>query len=171
MIGGFNILRSLSVIWKKSYKLLRKTTSSILPQARSGCRIETRMPQESGPIIAKTRMGIWSSYCSSLPIKDPRGSIGLPTNCFWEYSPARGFRAMDWVIEYLAPKDGKPFPQDEKANDLVQRQTILVSQDADETVHGLAGAKINLVFSGVVANPNSQLGFSKALVVHDQMVM
>jgi hypothetical protein len=70
-------------------------------------------------------------------------------------------------LKHLAPRDGRPFPQDEKANDLVRRQTILVSRDADETAQGLAEAKINFVSSGVVANPNSQLRFIKALLVRD----
>jgi catechol 2,3-dioxygenase-like lactoylglutathione lyase family enzyme len=71
------------------------------------------------------------------------------------------------LLEYLAPRDGKPFPEDEKANDLVRRQTILVSRDADRVAHNQIGAKINFVSSGVVVNPNTQLGFSKALVVRD----
>jgi hypothetical protein len=49
----------------------------------------------------------------------------------------------------------------------VRRQTILVSRDADEIAHSLAGVIISFVSSGVVANPNRQLEFSKALVVRD----
>ena len=71
------------------------------------------------------------------------------------------------LLEYLAPRDGRQFPLDEKANDLVHRQTILVAQDADAAGRNLASAKINFVSSGVVVNQNNQLGFSKALVVRD----
>src|SRR5690242_8616460 len=35
------------------------------------------------------------------------------------------------LLEYLAPRDGRPFPQDEHANDLVHRQTVLLTRDAD----------------------------------------
>lgn len=71
------------------------------------------------------------------------------------------------LLEYLAPRDGRPFPLDERANDLVHRQTILVAQDVDAAGRNLANAKINFVSSGVVVNQNNQLGFSKALVVRD----
>ena len=66
------------------------------------------------------------------------------------------------LLEYLAPRDGRPFPPDEHANDLVHRQTMLVTQDADAAARQLGSAKIQFVSSGVVANHNGQLGFSKA---------
>ena len=71
------------------------------------------------------------------------------------------------LLEYQSPRDGKPFPSDEKSNDLVHRQTILVAQDADAASQNLVGAKVNFVSSGVVVNQNNELGFSKALVVRD----
>ncbi len=71
------------------------------------------------------------------------------------------------LLEYLAPRDGKPFPSDERASDLVHRQTMLVARDAGETAQQLLAARSNFVSSGVIANPNAQLGFSKAFVVRD----
>src|SRR5437660_3632808 len=59
------------------------------------------------------------------------------------------------LLEYLAPRDGRPFPLDERANDLVHRQTILVAQDVDAAGRNLANAKINFVSSGVVVNQNN----------------
>jgi hypothetical protein len=45
-----------------------------------------------------------------------------------------GLRAADGpgieLLEYLAPRDGRPFPADERANDLVHWQTRLVARDA-----------------------------------------
>src|SRR5208283_4521424 len=35
------------------------------------------------------------------------------------------------LLEYLSPRDGRPFPVDEHSNDLVHRETILVTPDAD----------------------------------------
>src|SRR5262249_38906980 len=35
------------------------------------------------------------------------------------------------LLEYVAPRDGRPFPLDEHANDVVHRQTILSTRDAD----------------------------------------
>jgi hypothetical protein len=71
------------------------------------------------------------------------------------------------LSEYLAPRDGRPFPLDEHANDLVHRQTMLVTHDAESAARQLDSARIEFVFSGVVANQNRQLGFSKAFVVRD----
>ncbi len=70
------------------------------------------------------------------------------------------------LLEYLAPRDGKPFPLDEHANDLVHRQTVMLAHDVDAAAAQLRGMS-NFVSSGVVVNPNSQLGFSKALLVRD----
>ena len=72
------------------------------------------------------------------------------------------------LLEYLAPRDGRPFPTDEHANDIVHRQTDRSRPEAPtlqlvncETSH------VNFVSSGVVANQTGQLGFSKAFVVRD----
>jgi len=71
------------------------------------------------------------------------------------------------LLEYLVPRDGRPFPGDEHANDIVHRQTVLVTQDADAAARELNAGKISFVSSGVVPNQMSQLGFTKAFVVRD----
>jgi catechol 2,3-dioxygenase-like lactoylglutathione lyase family enzyme len=71
------------------------------------------------------------------------------------------------LLEYLAPRDGRPFPTDERANDIVHRHTILFTPDADAAAHPLQASKAAFVSSGVVANPTGQLGFKKALLVRD----
>jgi len=71
------------------------------------------------------------------------------------------------LLEYLAPRDGRPFPADEKANDLVHRQTILLTRDAAGTARQLGAAGVTFVSSGVVANPKAQTGFTKAFLVRD----
>jgi catechol 2,3-dioxygenase-like lactoylglutathione lyase family enzyme len=71
------------------------------------------------------------------------------------------------LLEYLAPRDGRPFPSDEHPNDVVHRQTVLVTKGADRAAHNLITAQVNFVSSGVVANQIDQLGFSKAFVVRD----
>jgi catechol 2,3-dioxygenase-like lactoylglutathione lyase family enzyme len=71
------------------------------------------------------------------------------------------------LLEYLAPRDGRPFPDDEHANDLVHRQTVLLTNNADQAAHDLTAAKVNLVSSGLVANQKEQLGFRSALIVRD----
>ena len=71
------------------------------------------------------------------------------------------------LLEYLAPRDGRPFPPDEHANDIVHRHTILITPDADAAAHPLQASKAAFVSSGVVANPTGQPGFKKALLVRD----
>src|ERR1700746_523591 len=71
------------------------------------------------------------------------------------------------LLEYLAPRDGRPFPADEHTNDVVHRHTILFTADAGAAAHQLQASKVNFVSSGVVANQKAQLGFSKTFMVRD----
>jgi len=71
------------------------------------------------------------------------------------------------LLEYLAPRDGRPFPSDERGNDIVHRHTLLLTQHADTAASQLLAHTSNFVSSGVVANHTGQLGFSKALIVRD----
>lgn len=71
------------------------------------------------------------------------------------------------LLEYLAPRDGRPFPANEHANDVVHRQTILLTRDADAAERQSRIARVNFVSSGVVANHMAQVGFSKAIIVRD----
>jgi len=71
------------------------------------------------------------------------------------------------LLDYLAPRDGRPFPTDEHANDIVHRQTIVSTRSADATARQLQSSRVNFVSSGVVANQTGQLGFNKAFIVRD----
>jgi catechol 2,3-dioxygenase-like lactoylglutathione lyase family enzyme len=71
------------------------------------------------------------------------------------------------LLEYLAPRDGRPFPADERANDIVHRQTILLGSDVDAAAQELQTNHTTFVSSGVVANPKRELGFKKAFLVRD----
>jgi catechol 2,3-dioxygenase-like lactoylglutathione lyase family enzyme len=71
------------------------------------------------------------------------------------------------LLEYLAPRTGRPFPDDEHANDLVHRQTVLLTNNAEQAAHDLTSARVDLVSSRLVANQNEQLGFRSALIVRD----
>ncbi len=71
------------------------------------------------------------------------------------------------LLEYLAPRDGRPFPLDEHANDVVHRQTLLLARDVPAAARQARDAKVSFVSSGVVANQNRELGFTKAFVVRD----
>jgi catechol 2,3-dioxygenase-like lactoylglutathione lyase family enzyme len=71
------------------------------------------------------------------------------------------------LLEYLAPRDGRPFPSDEHASDVVHRQTVLLTREADAAARALYASKTSFVSSSVVVNQTGQLGFSKAFLVRD----
>src|SRR6266849_2808476 len=71
------------------------------------------------------------------------------------------------LLEYLAPRDGRPFPSDEQASDVVHRPTVLLAPSADGAARQLHSSRANFVSSGVVANQTGQLGFKKAFLVRD----
>jgi catechol 2,3-dioxygenase-like lactoylglutathione lyase family enzyme len=68
-------------------------------------------------------------------------------------------------LEYLAPRDGRPFPKDARANDLSHWQTKLVVRNAESAEQFLLGQKSIFVSSGVVSA--SDLGFKKGFLVRD----
>jgi len=70
-------------------------------------------------------------------------------------------------LEYLAPRDGRAMPADEKASDLIHWQTKLVTFDANAMVGRLRAGKFGFVSSGLIQMPDSSLGFVKAFLVRD----
>jgi len=71
------------------------------------------------------------------------------------------------LLEYLSPRDGNPFPLDEHANDVIHRQTVLITKSADQAARDLLLAKVNFVSSGVIANQKDELGYRAAFIVRD----
>ena len=70
-------------------------------------------------------------------------------------------------IEYLAPRDGRPFPPDEHANDLVHWQTTLVAADIDGVARTLRERGAPFISPGAVTLPDDRLGFRRGLLVRD----
>jgi len=71
------------------------------------------------------------------------------------------------LLEYLSPRDGRPFPTDEHANDLVHRATILVTDNAEVAAQKLLAAKAKFVSSGVVSTHMNNLEFREAFQLRD----
>src|SRR6266446_929729 len=65
------------------------------------------------------------------------------------------------LLEYLSPRDGRPIPLDEHANDLVHRQTELETDNADEAVALVRDAKAWFVSSSLVLFHDSSIGFTR----------
>ena len=71
------------------------------------------------------------------------------------------------LLEYLAPRDGRPNPQDEKANDLIHWQTQLLTRNVEDAIQSLLTAKVTLISSGVTTFEERSLGFRKGFLVRD----
>jgi len=70
-------------------------------------------------------------------------------------------------LEYLTPRDGRPIPADEHANDIVHRETILIAFDVEAAAQKFSANKTRFVSSGVVVNPIQQSRTRKAFIVRD----
>ncbi|NOT55491.1 MAG: glyoxalase, partial [Deltaproteobacteria bacterium] len=70
-------------------------------------------------------------------------------------------------LEYLAPRDGRPYPEDARANDLLHWQTTLLTHSADPLTQRVGEGAYNLLSPGSVSLSNPQLGFRKAVTVRD----
>ena len=55
-------------------------------------------------------------------------------------------------LEYLAPRDGKPYPSDAKANDLIYWRTKLISTDVDSAEQALRRSKAAFISPGIVGD-------------------
>ena len=62
------------------------------------------------------------------------------------------------LLEYLAPQDGRPYPADERANDLVHWQTRVVDSNAGETAAKRRKHPVRWISSGIVTIPNQSPG-------------
>jgi catechol 2,3-dioxygenase-like lactoylglutathione lyase family enzyme len=71
------------------------------------------------------------------------------------------------LLEYLAPRDGRPYPVDLRANDLAHWRTRLVSADVDGADRALRDEHVAYVSPGPVTLGDGRLGFARALAVRD----
>lgn len=71
------------------------------------------------------------------------------------------------LLEYLSPRDGRPIPADERANDLIHWQTELTTTNADAAASRMRTARVPLVSPGVVTLPDATLGFERGITVRD----
>jgi catechol 2,3-dioxygenase-like lactoylglutathione lyase family enzyme len=70
-------------------------------------------------------------------------------------------------LEYLAPRDGRPYPADARPNDILHWQTALVTRDAAGAARRLRAARAPFLSPGPIALPRRELGFRKGLLVRD----
>ena len=70
-------------------------------------------------------------------------------------------------LEYVAPRDGRPYPLEERSNDLVHWQTRFSGMSVDEATQSLRKAGSVFISTGVVELPEGNAGFRKSVIVRD----
>lgn len=70
-------------------------------------------------------------------------------------------------LEYLAPRDGRAYPNDAKANDILHWQTNVIVEDLDGASSNLLLQKYFFISKGPVSLVDRLLGFSKGVLVRD----
>lgn len=70
-------------------------------------------------------------------------------------------------LEYLAPRDGRAYPADERANDLVHWQTSLVMGSVDQAVLSVTATNYSFVSSGLVTLSDHRFEFNKSALIRD----
>ena len=71
------------------------------------------------------------------------------------------------LLEYLAPRDGRPAPTDLRANDLAHWQTTLVTERLDPLVGLARDHRLTLVSPGTVDATPLSLGFRTGSLIRD----
>ena len=70
-------------------------------------------------------------------------------------------------LEYLAPRDGRPFPPETKSNDLIHWQTRFLGGSAEEAARQFQQTRSPMISSGVVTQPDGHSGYRKSVVARD----
>lgn len=70
-------------------------------------------------------------------------------------------------LEYLAPRDGKPFPKDTKSSDLWHWQTSFAAPKTDDLAIVMRQNRFDFISSGVISFGENAFGFKKSFLVRD----
>jgi catechol 2,3-dioxygenase-like lactoylglutathione lyase family enzyme len=70
-------------------------------------------------------------------------------------------------LQYLEPRNGRPYPPDERSNDLVHWQTRLLVPDAGTAKARLETEGVSFISTGVVALADTTTGEARGLEVRD----
>jgi catechol 2,3-dioxygenase-like lactoylglutathione lyase family enzyme len=70
-------------------------------------------------------------------------------------------------LEYLNPKNGQPYPKDERADDLVHWETIMITNDAINLYQKMKKQNVILVSKQVVDIQQNQYGYKKGFYARD----
>jgi catechol 2,3-dioxygenase-like lactoylglutathione lyase family enzyme len=70
-------------------------------------------------------------------------------------------------LDYIVPRDGRPYPTDSRASDLLQWQTNFISTDVHEAERRLRARRFSFISPGVVALSGEPAEFREGLSVRD----
>jgi catechol 2,3-dioxygenase-like lactoylglutathione lyase family enzyme len=71
-------------------------------------------------------------------------------------------------LEYLSPGDGRPYPIDARANDLVHWQTTILAHDLDRVSRAVLDLDLPWISPGPITVPKEEdLGFARGILVRD----
>jgi catechol 2,3-dioxygenase-like lactoylglutathione lyase family enzyme len=71
------------------------------------------------------------------------------------------------LLEYLAPRDGRPYPPDARPNDLLHWQTRFLGISVDQAAQSLRKFRSVFLSTGVIAPPDGKGEFRKSILVRD----
>ncbi len=71
------------------------------------------------------------------------------------------------LLEYLTPRDGRPYPRDTMGNDLVRWHTLLVTTDAAAAAAKLGAAADVAARPALVSTAETPLGFRRGITTED----
>ncbi|MGH7387972.1 MAG: VOC family protein [Candidatus Rokuibacteriota bacterium] len=71
------------------------------------------------------------------------------------------------LLEYVTPRDGRPYPADARANDLAHWQTLVIVKEVEPVTRALRAGQFAFVSPGTVALGKSELGFREGFLLRD----
>jgi catechol 2,3-dioxygenase-like lactoylglutathione lyase family enzyme len=71
------------------------------------------------------------------------------------------------LLEYESPQTGRPMPTDERANDLVHHQTVLVMSDLESATEALCTARVRFVSAGTICDRQPTSSSRRRVMVRD----
>jgi len=71
------------------------------------------------------------------------------------------------LLEYQSPQTGRPMPTDERANDLVHHQTVLVTSDLHSVTEAICAARVSFVSTGAVCDGQPTSKFRHGVLIRD----
>jgi catechol 2,3-dioxygenase-like lactoylglutathione lyase family enzyme len=70
-------------------------------------------------------------------------------------------------LEYLKPKGGRPYPKDERADDLIHYETIMITDNAEALFNKIKKEGATIISSSVVQIPDSNYLYKKGFYFRD----